>query len=154
MKANEILLPSVIFLSQFEGKNQISYAELDAFEISDRLPLSCRSYLFPKSERDLQSHSDCQKRCPSDYHPMAFLYDPRDAGESRPSSSSIAKTYVLASPASLPTHPYKKRLGHFLFLGFSTPYPGVCFPLGFDAYSNEVSLKKGSHYIFECLKSN
>ena len=47
------------------------------------------SDLFPKSERDLQSHSDCQKRCPSDYHPMAFLYDPRDAGESRPSSSSI-----------------------------------------------------------------
>ena len=45
--------------------------------------------LMPQSERDLQSHSDCQKRCPSDYHPMAFLYDPRDAGESRPSSSSI-----------------------------------------------------------------
>lgn len=39
----------------------------------------------------------------------------------------FAKTYILASPSSLPTHPYKKRLGHFLFLGFSTPYPGVCF---------------------------
>jgi hypothetical protein len=38
---------------------------------------------------------------------MAFLYDPRDAGESRPSSSSIAKTYVLASPASLPHPPLK-----------------------------------------------
>ena len=77
---------------------------------------------MPQSERDLQSHSDCQKRCPSDYHPMAFLYDPRDAGESRPSSSSIAKTYVLASPSSLPTHPYKKRLGHYQKKGLLAPY--------------------------------
>ena len=26
----------------------------------------------------------------------------------------FAKTYVLDSPSSLPTHPYKKRLEHFL----------------------------------------
>ena len=64
---------------------------------------------MPQSERDLQSHSDCQKRCPSDDHPMAFLYDPRDAGES-----------------SLPTHPYKKRLGHHQKKGLLAPYtPGV-----------------------------
>jgi hypothetical protein len=52
---------------------------------------------------------------------MAFLYDPRDAGESRPSSSSIAKTYILASPSSLPTHPYKKRLGHYKKKGLLAP---------------------------------
>jgi len=46
---------------------------------------------------------------------------PRDAGESRPSSSSIAKTYVLASPSSLPTHPYKKRLGHYQKKGLLAP---------------------------------
>ena len=43
-----------------------------------------------------------------DDHPMAFLYDPRDAGE------------------SLPTHPYKKRLGHYQKKGLLAPYtPGV-----------------------------
>ena len=38
----------------------------------------------------------------------------------------FAKTYVLASPSSLPTHPYKKRLGHYQKKGLLAPYtPGV-----------------------------
>ena len=38
-----------------------------------------------------------------------------------------SQTFVLVHSSHLPHPPYKKRLGHFLFLGFSTPYPGVCF---------------------------
>ena len=38
----------------------------------------------------------------------------------------FAKTYVLASPSSLPTHPYKKRLGQYQKKGLLAPYtPGV-----------------------------
>ena len=35
----------------------------------------------------------------------------------------IAQTYAHASPSSLPTHPYKKRLGHYQKKGLLAPYP-------------------------------
>ena len=38
----------------------------------------------------------------------------------------IAQTYAHASPSSLPTHRYKKRLGHYQKKGLLAPYtPGV-----------------------------
>ena len=72
-------------------------------------------------------------RCLADAHiRQDCLSFPRDADCPRPTSAITIPTFVLRHPSSLPTHPYRNRLVHFLFSGGSSPpYPSV-FKHGID----------------------